>query len=352
MKKIRKFFKYKFRYVAASMLVLCFFLFGSLSSAAYSTVVGEDVYSGDDYMPDVGFSVPVTLQLNTTYVYNTTSYFTLSGNITPILGFNELSDVRYTQIRDTAPTYGFLNGFSGLNSSDVTFYNDSDYNLIGSAEFYHTGYKNTLSNDYFNITYLYDYNLIIRDFYIWNNNFDSRITTNSEIDLTFYYGDVLARVSSLDIDYALAGSSEIFHTNIPASNFEQDSESYDVFTFSPSMLGFGDEDLIIYIYQCKFNFDYSFESATISSSRTSLLDVVATYTFNPYVKNHGSPYSPSDPDADNPALPLMSYTTWLGTAVSGFLDLEIFPNFTLGGIFMTILAFTIVVWFLKLVAGG
>lgn len=58
------------------------------------------------------------------------------------------------------------------------------------------------------------------------------------------------------------------------------------------------------------------------------------------------------PRTDNPALPLIGYTKWLGTAASGFLDLEIFPQFTLGGIFMTLLAFSCVVWFLKLVAGG
>ncbi len=46
------------------------------------------------------------------------------------------------------------------------------------------------------------------------------------------------------------------------------------------------------------------------------------------------------------------YTTWLGTAVKGFFDAELWPGFTLGGIFLIIVSFSIVVWFLKVFAGG
>lgn len=45
-------------------------------------------------------------------------------------------------------------------------------------------------------------------------------------------------------------------------------------------------------------------------------------------------------------------THFLGSAVSGFLNVEIMPNFSLAGILMIIITFSIVLWWLKVFAGG
>lgn len=49
---------------------------------------------------------------------------------------------------------------------------------------------------------------------------------------------------------------------------------------------------------------------------------------------------------------IKDYTSWLVTATSGFLDAEIFPGFTIGGVMGTLIAFSVVMLFLKLFAGG
>ena len=46
------------------------------------------------------------------------------------------------------------------------------------------------------------------------------------------------------------------------------------------------------------------------------------------------------------------YGFWLVNAVGGFMNLELFPNFKIGGILSTIVSIPLVVWFLKLFAGG
>lgn len=43
---------------------------------------------------------------------------------------------------------------------------------------------------------------------------------------------------------------------------------------------------------------------------------------------------------------------WLGNAISGIMNVEIFPNFSLGGLLSVIVMIPIILWILKLVAGG
>lgn len=45
-------------------------------------------------------------------------------------------------------------------------------------------------------------------------------------------------------------------------------------------------------------------------------------------------------------------STWLITAVGSFMNAELFPGFAIGGILAVLVAFPIVVWFLKVVLGG
>lgn len=60
----------------------------------------------------------------------------------------------------------------------------------------------------------------------------------------------------------------------------------------------------------------------------------------------GAPITPMNPGI------FKDYTSWIGTAVGGFLDLEFVEGFTLGGILMTLIGFSVAIWFLKLFAGG
>lgn len=46
------------------------------------------------------------------------------------------------------------------------------------------------------------------------------------------------------------------------------------------------------------------------------------------------------------------YTSWIGLAVSGFLEFQVFPGFSFGALLMVIISFSTVMWFLKLFAGG
>ena len=45
-------------------------------------------------------------------------------------------------------------------------------------------------------------------------------------------------------------------------------------------------------------------------------------------------------------------TDWLGDTIKGVFDVEVFDGLTLGGLFLTIIAVPIVIWILKLFAGG
>lgn len=48
----------------------------------------------------------------------------------------------------------------------------------------------------------------------------------------------------------------------------------------------------------------------------------------------------------------IDFSSWLITAVGGFMNAELFPGFAIGGIFAVMVAFPLVIWFLKLVLGG
>lgn len=48
----------------------------------------------------------------------------------------------------------------------------------------------------------------------------------------------------------------------------------------------------------------------------------------------------------------LNLSSWLVTAVGSFMNAELFPGFAIGGIFAVMVAFPLVIWFLKLVLGG
>ncbi len=61
-----------------------------------------------------------------------------------------------------------------------------------------------------------------------------------------------------------------------------------------------------------------------------------------------TPGTPSNPNLGNSN----QFTVWLASAVSGFFDFEIMPNFSLGGILAAILSVAIAIVLLKFFAGG
>lgn len=48
----------------------------------------------------------------------------------------------------------------------------------------------------------------------------------------------------------------------------------------------------------------------------------------------------------------LNLSSWLVSAVGAFMNAELFPGFAIGGIFAVMVAFPLVIWFLKLVLGG
>lgn len=68
-------------------------------------------------------------------------------------------------------------------------------------------------------------------------------------------------------------------------------------------------------------------------------------TFEKYIDTDSTIIVPTPPyEAD--------YTGWLGTAVGGFLDFELFPGFSLGGMLGILISFSFIMLFLKFFAGG
>jgi hypothetical protein len=252
---------------------------------------------------------------------------------------------------------------STLELFDLDPDRNDDIAFIGTCDFYYTGFKfsNTLdsgSSSYPSfVVPNTNVRLSLRDFYLWNRSFES-ITTNSEISLAFDYESSNLRPYYFDFYYSLAGDSTINYLSVLASDFNSsDDSNIGNFVFSPSILDIDDPDAVVYVHQCNVRMGDSPYPAGESFLSEVIFDLTATYTFNPYLDNFSTaPPVPDVPDVpidpDNPAIALSRYTEWIGDALGGFLDFNIFPGFTLGGIFMTLLAFSCVVWFLKLVAGG
>lgn len=203
---------------------------------------------------------------------------------------------------------------------------------------------------------LTDFYFTIEDFYCWNHDFD-----RNQIDLppqgsevTFIYNNNEPDyfIESYRIQYSVVGSDEIRELTVSrddGTTWGENLQNGSV-NISPYMFDSSEIDVVYYIREVKFFFN------TFPSSPWGLdwvNNFIVSYINNPFLDNlildNGTdPVPPSD----NPALALIPYTVWLGNAVSGFMDFQLFSGFTIGGIFMTILAFACVVWFLKLVAGG
>lgn len=248
----------------------------------------------------------------------------------------------YSYVDVDLTSYGMFRGSYLMGRSTLRYINsESSVGFVGTSS--HTYSMLRYSTGGSNVTsyVLQDMNISLSDFYCWNYNFgDNDIGgTTSEVSLNIRYpdGDPFY-VSSLDVYYKVFGSNELQSSSINIEYSSGDGEY--LLDLSPALLGITERNTLVYIYDLTINF-------TIVDPRADFLDLDLNvgYVFNPYIHSFISP-------DENPSFALRPYTEWIATAVGGFFDLEIFPGFSLGGIFMTVVAFMCAIWFLKLVAGG
>lgn len=92
---------------------------------------------------------------------------------------------------------------------------------------------------------------------------------------------------------------------------------------------------------------YDTSGVTITDSETyrNNMSYYGFPTIQKYIDTDGTIIVPSPPYEGD-------YTGWLGTAVGGFLDFELFPGFTLGGMLGILISFSFIMLFLKFFAGG
>lgn len=87
---------------------------------------------------------------------------------------------------------------------------------------------------------------------------------------------------------------------------------------------------------------------------TSGIRITNTPAYNAYYNRYSMPNMVKFRNTMGIPIPSLEvdYTSWIGTAVGGFLNMELMPNFSLGGILAILIAFAITMLFLKFFAGG
>lgn len=267
-------------------------------------------------------------------------------------------------------------------SESSVHYTQDDFSVVGAFPFKNTVFSQYTHSPeslegvhYFNLTglsvapttytqnlQLQDFVIYVRDFFCWNHNFnyanyddiplvgnEVSLTVGSEVSTDMFIHHIVVRYRTAD---SSSPNVKVIYSD-EDSVYGEELESSNVIV-TPLMLGYTDIDTVIYIEELSVHFSDLPVNAFSSVGFSPFLDV--QFTHNPGLVKYdlggfgGS--DPDDPGNENPALALIPYTTWIGDAVSGFMDFELFKGFTLGGIFVTLLSFTICIWFLKLVAGG
>ena len=87
---------------------------------------------------------------------------------------------------------------------------------------------------------------------------------------------------------------------------------------------------------------------------TSGIRITNTPAYNAFYERYSMPNMVKFRNTMGIPIPSLEvdYTSWIGTAVGGFLNMELMPNFSLGGILAILIAFAITMLFLKFFAGG
>ena len=177
------------------------------------------------------------------------------------------------------------------------------------------------------------------DFYAWNwHECESASSENvlaSFLSLYDFSGSFENAVVSYEASYSELGSNEIM-TDSGYFGLEEicigaPSSFYNEFTDKPVHY----HDFEITISNIDVN-ALALDAYISTSERDAALDL----------------RSKDQAPAEISKLGFADYTSWIATAVGGFLDFELFPGFTFGGILMVFIAFSCVMWFLRLVSGG
>jgi hypothetical protein len=284
------------------------------------------------------------------YSYNSTeSSFSNTVCINPLVYSNGFSNDN--------PNYS-ENIYGDIKNNDEYFgifnleYNNFTQDTVGpvgvsSPNYFESGFELTYELDSSTIQeYYYPYMVYASDFYCWeSNDYKKHSEISFECRFSYEYGQSDFTPENVYITYSLSGSSDVYTYYFTEAQIREFNFDDGFFELRPSMFLVNYSDALVYVHD--FVIEYNTPIVPFETFY-AIGDYQYCYRDDLRVLDIGL-----DPDVPgNPALPLVGYTNWLGHAVSGFLDLNIFPGFTLGGILMTIIAFSCVIWFLKLFAGG
>lgn len=297
---------------------------------------------------DPGYSVPGSVPVILTYdfefsddslvdLYYNSPYATI---VDPLFNDDETfgySDMTYV----TDGSYNFevssWYGFFDYDPGTTQFYLPSDGSLNACD------YSNSFGNFYGVCSGI---QMEARGFYVDPNGVDSDSLFTSQVQFILddneyfrasYFDVFVSYVKAGDLDDGL--NRMVYETTFA-------SDQVDSYQLVPDSFIESLDDGLYYVEYIKVklrgNLTEALQYGTVDYSYISVYNDFRDRDILSYTP----PETPMDPGI------FADYTSWIGTAVGGFIDLEIVQGFTLGGILMTIIGFLIAVWFLKLLAGG
>lgn len=338
-----KIFKYNKIIAFFCVLILLFVFFAFPASAVVSFSPGDNQNV---------FNTPgrFIINYNCTPVYGSSYY--ASYSVSPVVSVYPDAPVIYTRLVDDYTTaldihevdpYLRLtvNSLPHINShTDLTI--DENNNLSGLAAFDYYVTVNDFPTEYAAPPFISSFQFV--DFYCWNH--DDVQEFHSEI--VFYIPEFNREVISIDIVYRPVGEVDYTTVSLDPSGFS--NFRFGNFEIAPEDIdGNGRSDAVYYVKSLIIKYADPPSDYTVESHAN--VDGILSFCYYPGLLEYDISEHEGQPEG-NPAFALAPYTTWLANAVSGFMDFELYKGFSLGGIFMTIIAFACCVWFIKLVAGG
>lgn len=217
------------------------------------------------------------------------------------------------------------NGLTGWVSSQAFDYEEDGYGSFVTRE-----YDLTAPGEISELVFT------ASDFYSWCFP-DCEGGESSNMLFSYFHLDGLGIEAVYEYEYSLLGSSEIVSGSlvVPAGEYPYDDIAAAVFLYEnmPEPVRF-------------HSFKITFRN--LNASSVSFYSRVSTIEQSDRVDLRSKDVVTDEPSK----LGFADYTSWIATAVGGFLDFELFPGFTFGGILMVFIAFSCVMWFLRLVGGG
>jgi hypothetical protein len=176
----------------------------------------------------------------------------------------------------------------------------------------------------------------------------------------FLAPDVDSPFAETKIRYREAGQEEYTTTEFfTMGSFDLHSSDYyeDPYNdYGSTQIALGDFTNLAFLDEEKlYHVDYIEITALVSPNPGNILDDVnpiQLHNIGTYVDITGIDNAMVVFDKSNIWLPTRDFTAWLGTATTGFFTAEIAPGFPIGGIVIMIISFALVIWFLKMFAGG